>query len=57
VALRGDARHVVAFEETFNNFIYTLGIDFTFGGEEAAAPAPAPAPAPKAPERIATETA
>ncbi len=49
IALRGDVRHVISFDETYSNLLYTAGLSFFFGGEKetvAAAPAPAPKPAP-----------
>jgi OOP family OmpA-OmpF porin len=39
VALRGDMRHLLSFNDTQNNFIYTVGVTFFFGGESKAAPA------------------
>jgi len=59
IALRADARHVLDFDggDTYNNFLYTFGLCFEFGGktkeaevvtvEPEPAPAPAPAPAPE----------
>jgi len=51
VALRLDARHLIAFdqgidesEQTDNNFLYTGGLVFLIGGEK---PAPAAAPTPR----------
>ncbi len=35
VALRGDVRHVISFNETQSNLLYTVGITFLFGGEKA----------------------
>jgi OOP family OmpA-OmpF porin len=35
VALRADVRHVISFDETHNNLIYTAGVTFLFGGERA----------------------
>ncbi|MDD5722358.1 MAG: OmpA family protein [Syntrophales bacterium] len=49
IALRGDVRHVISFNETYNNLLYTMGLSFFFGGEKKVAvvlPAPEPAPAP-----------
>lgn len=34
VALRGDVRHVVTFSSVHNNFLYTVGLTFSFGGVE-----------------------
>ena len=33
VALRADVRHVVSFDETHSNLLYTAGVTFLFGGE------------------------
>jgi len=52
IALRGDLRHVISFDDTYNNLIYTLGVDFLFGGRKKAAPAavaPVAAPPPPPP--------
>jgi OOP family OmpA-OmpF porin len=49
VALRGDVRHVISFDDTHHNMIYTLGVDFLFGGKKKAAP-PVIAPETPAPE-------
>ena len=35
VALRGDVRHVISFDETQSNLLYTVGLTFLFGGEKA----------------------
>ncbi len=35
IALRGDVRHIISFNDTENNFLYTVGITFLFGGEKA----------------------
>lgn len=51
-ALRGDVRHLIAFNESNleHNLLYTVGVQFQLGSEPApapvATPAPAPAPAP-----------
>ena len=34
VALRGDVRHVISFDETQSNLLYTVGVTFLFGGEK-----------------------
>jgi len=47
IALRGDVRHVISFDSTNHNLLYTVGLTFFFGGEKEAVAAPAPAPAPK----------
>ena len=53
IALRGDVRHVIAFDSrdaTNNNLLYTVGLSISIGGGKevaAVAPAPAPAPAPQ----------
>lgn len=53
VALRGDARHIFSVhandgsdDDYWQNFQYTLGVSFQFGGRQAAAPVAAAAPAP-----------
>jgi OOP family OmpA-OmpF porin len=35
VALRGDVRHVISFDETHSNLLYTAGFTFSFGGKKA----------------------
>ena len=49
IALRGDVRHVISFDSTHHNLLYTVGLTFFFGGakEVVAAPAPPPKPEPK----------
>lgn len=37
VALRGDVRHLISFDDTQNNLIYTVGLAFSFGGKKEAA--------------------
>ncbi|RII27159.1 MAG: hypothetical protein CXR31_07860 [Geobacter sp.] len=58
IALRGDVRHVLAFDtHTLNNWEYTVGLSFLFGGEKPETPiaktpeppAPAVEAAPEAP--------
>ena len=57
IALRGDVRHLIVFDEhSLNNWEYTVGVSFLFGGEKPAppvvkAPEPPPAPAPRSPRR------
>lgn len=34
VALRADVRHIISFDKTYNNLMYTLGLAFQFGGEK-----------------------
>ncbi len=34
VALRADVRHVISFDETQSNLLYTVGVTFLFGGEK-----------------------
>lgn len=41
VALRADVRHLISFDDNYNNLIYTAGLMFNFGCEK---PAPAPVP-------------
>jgi OOP family OmpA-OmpF porin len=43
IALRGDARYVLTFDDTHNNLIYTLSLDFLFGGKRKVAAVAAPA--------------
>jgi OOP family OmpA-OmpF porin len=72
IALRADVRHILPLNSNWNNpdcvhndFMATLGINFTFGGEkktfaaktEEPPPPPAPAPAPEPPPAPAPETA
>jgi OmpA-OmpF porin, OOP family len=49
IALRGDVRHVISFEnsDANNNLYYTAGLTFYFGGNKAVEPPPAPVEAPK----------
>lgn len=42
IALRADVRHLISYHETQNNFLYTIGLVFGFGGEKAAATEAAP---------------
>ena len=35
VALRGDVRHVISFNKTQSNLLYTAGFTFSFGGKNA----------------------
>ena len=62
IALRTDVRHVIPFNDTYNNFLYTLGISFAFGGaekekvveakvEEPLPPPPPPPPPPVPPPK------
>ena len=49
LALRADVRHLIIDRgPTVNNYEYTLGLNYQFGGNTAIKPAPAPAPAPVA---------
>ncbi|RJP93932.1 MAG: outer membrane beta-barrel domain-containing protein [Desulfobacteraceae bacterium] len=41
IALRGDVRHLISFDHTQSNLLYTAGLMFNFGCDK---PAPAPAP-------------
>ncbi len=34
IALRGDVRHVISFDSTHHNLLYTLGLTFFFGGQK-----------------------
>ncbi|MBN1545342.1 MAG: outer membrane beta-barrel domain-containing protein [Syntrophaceae bacterium] len=58
VALRGDARHIYVTDESENNFEYTIGLSFFFGGEKPKAelpPPPPPKPAPVAAPELDTD--
>ena len=50
LALRGDARHIVAFNNSLNNYEYTGGVSYLFGGERPAPAKAVPPPAPPKPE-------
>jgi OOP family OmpA-OmpF porin len=50
VALRGDVRHLISFDDNYNNLLYTVGLSFVFGGGK---PAPAPVAAKKVEEPVA----
>ncbi|MGE5173659.1 MAG: outer membrane beta-barrel domain-containing protein [Betaproteobacteria bacterium] len=45
LALRADIRHLLVFDGGRNDFEYTLGLSFLFGGKAAAAAPPQPEPA------------
>ena len=49
IALRGDLRHVITFDDRYNNLIYTIGVDFLFGGKKKMI-APVAVAAPPPPE-------
>lgn len=34
IALRGDIRHVISFDSTHHNLLYTIGLTFFFGGQQ-----------------------
>ena len=34
VALRADVRHIISFDDTYNDLVYTIGLSFSFGGDE-----------------------
>jgi OmpA-OmpF porin, OOP family len=38
VALRADVRHVLPFNDRYNDLLYTVGLHFSFGGEKKAKP-------------------
>ncbi|HQN01720.1 MAG TPA: OmpA family protein [Candidatus Hydrogenedentes bacterium] len=42
VALRGDVRHVIPFDDSHNNLLYTVGLTLAFGGAKKVVEAPAP---------------
>lgn len=46
IALRGDVRYVVPFDNTHHNLLYAINVDFVFGSKKKAVAAPPP-PAPK----------
>jgi OOP family OmpA-OmpF porin len=50
IALRGDLRHVITFADTYNNLIYTVGVDFLFGGKKKAVVAAVAEPPPPEPD-------
>ncbi|RJP83441.1 MAG: outer membrane beta-barrel domain-containing protein [Desulfobacteraceae bacterium] len=43
-ALRGDVRHIIAFNDTENNFLYTVGASILLGNEKAKTPLQVVAP-------------
>lgn len=43
LAVRGDVRHIHAFGDPENNFVYTAGLTYLMGGKDDQAPAPLPA--------------
>lgn len=45
IALRGDARYLLSFDDTANNFLGTVGMTYVFGAGSSAAPAAAAAAA------------
>jgi outer membrane beta-barrel protein len=64
IALRADVRHVIPFNDRYNDFLATFGITFSFGGgkKEASSArveepyvAPKPAPAPVVAEPVVVE--
>ena len=61
IALRADVRHIIPFNDTYNNFLYTFGITFAFGGAEkekvveARVEEPLPPPPPPAPKPVIIE--
>lgn len=34
LALRADVRHIISFDDTYNDFVYTIGLSYNFGGDE-----------------------
>ncbi len=58
LALRGDVRHILAFDSVHNNLEYTLGLSFYFGGSKPAPvsrydePRAEPTPEPMAKEKV-----
>jgi len=55
IALRGDVRDNMIFDEHIHNVETTLGVVFAFGGKSAAAPAPVEPPPAPAPVPLAVE--
>jgi len=53
IALRADVRHIIPFNERYNNLLYSVGLTFAFGGEkkivETKVKEPLPPPPPPAP--------
>lgn len=50
MALRGDIRHLIVFDNTQNNLEYGMGLTFLFGAEKPAPVPVAPPPPPPAPK-------
>lgn len=48
IAVRGDVRHVITFDHTYNNLSYTAGITVLLGGKRAPAVAEVPGPMERA---------
>lgn len=34
LALRADVRHIISFDDTYNDLVYTIGLSYNFGGDE-----------------------
>ncbi len=50
VALRGDVRHMVTFDDHYNNLVYAVGLAFQFPIKPEVVPAVAPPPPPPEPK-------
>ncbi len=61
IALRADVRHIIPFNERYNNLLYSVGLTFAFGGEKKVVetkveePLPPPPPPPPAPKPVIIE--
>lgn len=61
IALRADVRHIIPFNERYNNLLYSVGLAFAFGGEKKVVetkveePLPPPPPPPPAPKPVIIE--
>jgi OOP family OmpA-OmpF porin len=42
LAVRGDVRHLIDFDDSNNNFAFTIGFSYVFGAKEQAPPLPSP---------------
>jgi OOP family OmpA-OmpF porin len=51
LTIRGDIRHLIDFNDSNNNFAYTIGLTYFWGAKEKKAPPPASAVTAEAPER------
>ena len=51
LTIRGDIRHIIDFDDSNNNFAYTIGLTYFWGAKEKKAPSPAIPVTAEAPER------